>query len=395
MPFVGSGLENIKAGDFYIEKYIKIGQVNAELEIADSAIRSAIELSEKNIVSFDEFYDFFMEVRDDLRNSDAKIFGCLGTDSLFLDPLKIGTRLVMCIQKTDTYNMDNIEDYTTRFMNNLDYSSAISSRSYIVLHGTSGIANNVILAKAELEMPEERTLREPRDSIQNLLSNCLEVLSNKTEVKTIFDYCFCTEDLLAMLTINSNMTHNDQDGRFLFEGTKMMINKLYTTNLSSGDATKILENLERMFEEQKKREENVGNPLGPIGEAAKFYVRTPIQLLKGLATTTDPNIGLSDILVKGAAMAGSLVGQKIDIPYKLASLSLLPAPVFNGVTPPIPPLTAYNLAMPAGLVFLGLEHLLKDLPYYQNNKDTRSGNNKEISDEVNPFFCELLPEEND
>lgn len=193
------------------------------------------------------------------------------------------------------------------------------------------------------------------------------------------------------------MTHGDQDGRFLFESTKMMISKLYMTNIEPGDATKITQNLENMFAEQKRREENTGNPLGPFGEAGKFLIRTPIQILKGLATKTDPNVGISDIIVQGAAMAGSLTGQRIDIPYKLASLSLLPAPIFNGVTPPIPPLTTYNLTMPAGIAFLALEDLLRDLPYYQNNKDNRNQQNssKEIADTRNPFFCELLPEESE
>ena len=144
-------------------------------------------------------------------------------------------------------------------------------------------------------------------------------------------------------------------------------------------------------QEQKEREDNTGNPLGPAFEALKFYIRTPIQMLRGLATLVDPNLAIADKVVAGAAMAGNLIGEKIDIPYSLASLALMPFPLFNGVITP-PPLTTYNLAMPVGPAFLALEWALKDLPYYQNdNKNAKQNENGE----ENPFACELLPEEND
>lgn len=257
--------------------------------------------------------------------------------------------------------------------------------------------NNLIVAEEELPLDldflkldlENMNFNYDRNYL-NLLKNAI---SSNVDTTVMFKYCLVLEEMLQLLLVNSNLVHHDQLGRFLFESTKSYVCDMMNRLKDFGDKRKINSNLANMLEQQKQREDNTGNPLGPALEALKFYYRTPIQILKGQATLVDPNIGIADKIVAGAAMAGSLIGQKIDIPYKVASLALLPAPIFNGVAPPIPPLTAYNMAMPVGPVFLALEHLLKDLPYYQNetpvNENTTDGNSS------NPFFCELLPEEND
>ena len=52
-------------------------------------------------------------------------------------------------------------------------------------------------------------------------------------------------------------------------------------------------------------------------------------------------------------------GEKINIPYSVASLSLAPFPIFS------PGLTSYNVAMPFGPLFLALEPLILETPQFK------------------------------
>jgi hypothetical protein len=52
-------------------------------------------------------------------------------------------------------------------------------------------------------------------------------------------------------------------------------------------------------------------------------------------------------------------GEKINIPYSIASLALVPFPVFS------PGLTTYNIAMPFGPLFLALEPLILETPEFK------------------------------
>jgi hypothetical protein len=52
-------------------------------------------------------------------------------------------------------------------------------------------------------------------------------------------------------------------------------------------------------------------------------------------------------------------GEKINIPYSVASLSLAPFPIFS------PGLTSYNIAMPFGPLFLALEPLILETPQFK------------------------------
>lgn len=257
--------------------------------------------------------------------------------------------------------------------------------------------NNLIVSEQEEELNLEFLNLNKETMISSFDFNYLRRLkrniSANDDTTIMFKYCLVLEEILQLLLVNCNLVHHDQNGRFLFESSKSYVCDMTKRLKDFGDKRKIGSNLANMLQQQKEREDNTGSPLGPALEALKFYYRTPIQILKGQATLVDPNIAIADKIVAAGAMAGSLTGQKIDIPYSLASLALLPFPLFNGVAPPIPPLTTYNMAMPVGPVFLALEPLLKDLPYYQNQ--TPVDENTTDANSSNPFFCELIPEEND
>jgi hypothetical protein len=68
-------------------------------------------------------------------------------------------------------------------------------------------------------------------------------------------------------------------------------------------------------------------------------------------------------------------GEKIDIPYAIASLLLAPLPIF----PPGASLTAYNLAMPFGPIFLALEPLLFETQQFKTAKTKKKNTPEDTS----------------
>jgi hypothetical protein len=397
-----------KEGDVYLERYVKLGQFNRTIEdlnisgVSSSIIRNVdTTFLSNSILTFNEFSNLVKSLYDKGFTADD-IFNCEETisdsENLFREPPKFGIRVSFVSSTPTTKTFDG---------KTLNYTEEhLKKRTYLTntyFGSNLNIENNLIIAEEETVMSQDIFKVEENNALLNIESTFLNVYlpllkermyKNKT-FNTFLKYCLSQDDLQIMMVINSFLIHNDQEGRFLFESTKSTIAKMFGALVNNGNAKNIVRSIEEAQEQQKEREDNTGNPLGPAIEAFKFFYRTPIQLMKGLATINDPNIAIADKIVQGAAMAGALSGQKIDIPYKVASLALLPGPFpFTGIPPIPPPLTLYNLLFPVGPMFLSMEHLLKDLPYYQN-QDQGNNTGNGIEDSQNPFFCELSPEENE
>lgn len=374
-------------GKTYLEKYVRIPEMT---EYAREKMRNTpngvLEQYENSVVNIKDFIGIVSNL--DLQGTE--FYKCDSEKSVFSQPVTFGSRVVTIVEANNIDSSNNTNE------------QAFREKTYIVGRYNQDTEEYTyyVTPIASEEYPislEGIDVNSVYEEYENIFRGTLRPsLSKNTEMKLFLKYCLCLDELTQTLLSHSFLFHNDQDGRFLFEGTKMMISRMYHANMNVGNANDTVDQLNAMLQEQKRNEDNTGNPLGPALEAMKFYYRTPIQILKGAATIVDPNIALADLVVKGAAMAGNLVGQKVDIPYSLASLALLPFPIFNGVTPPIPPLSSYNVAMPIGPVFLALEPLLKDLPYYQNNDKGKlgTGDGKQ-NPEQNPLFCELSEEENE
>lgn len=397
--------------EYYIEKYVKLGKINKYNVLAQSRLTKFVLVDQEQGIrkefTFDEISEAVLSLSElknfivSLGENADKLFDCDDPSSSWFDaPPKFGARIVLNAKITedsgetkykfqginiDKEKVKKTRSYVKHSLNyNDSYSDVVSNTRY----------ESVIIAEEEVEF-SKYLLENPariRDDYDNSYYPLLfKKLTNNRDAQIFFKYCLVASEFTQMLLLNTNLIHHDREGRFLFEGTKAMIGRLFRDMQNVGNLNSINNTLQRMLQEQKEREDNTGNPLGPAFEALKFYIRTPIQMLRGLATLVDPNLAIADKVVAGAAMAGNLIGEKIDIPYSLASLALMPFPLFNGVVTP-PPLTTYNLAMPVGPAFLALEWALKDLPYYQNdNKNAKQNENGE----ENPFACELLPEEND
>jgi hypothetical protein len=394
VPFLG---ENYVEGDFYIEKYCRLPGLSSTSnpQMSPRELRKLTKLQNKVIA--------LPELALLLENTSVSLedfFNCESENNIFDAPIAIGARIMMITNKDDalysTYTDEEIVRERSYVITEPDFET--ENRDIKNQYFVSEISSEEFPIDVNSLVSDGTTISGELDAVftRNYYNVLYPRLTKNSNTQLFFKYCFGLNELTQMFLSHCFLSHNDQDGRFLFEGTKMMIARMFEANMNVGNSNKTVEELNKMLEMQKTNEENTGNPLGPSLEAIKFFYRTPIQIMKGLSTIVDPNIALADLIVKGAAMAGNLAGQNINIPYSVASLALLPFPLFNGVAPPIPPLSAYNVAFPLGPVFLGLEPLLWDLPYYQNKSKGRlaSGNGGDTSSQ-NPLFCELSEEEND
>lgn len=397
-PFKGLSIvleEEREKGYVFLEKYVKIGSFNqniAQITIKNGSYTVNSDFLSNSVVTLEEF----SVILTSLQNKGfalEEIFNCdTNTETLFDEPPKFGLRVSTILRNSNDNSFINIQ---------LDDEQIghFKTRNYLAYIPGGKKENSLVIVDEEVEISNE-ILQDPsliqiENAYNSFYNNLLKKrLYKNNSLKHFVNYMLSAETIWKFLSISSFLTHNDQQGRFMFESTKSTLTKIFNSVKYNGDSKRIMSSIEDLGKQQKEREDNTGNPLGPALEALKFFYRTPIQLMKGLATVADPNIAIADKIVQGAAMAGSLIGQKVDIPYKVASLALLPGPIpFTGVPPIPPPLTLYNIAFPVGPSFLALEHLLKDLPYYQNQNQGNTGVGADDSD--NPFACELLPEENE
>lgn len=384
--------EEMRIGKMYIEKYVRFPEITeyGKEKIANTQ-NQILGQYENSVVGIGELEKILVELDLDV----GEFYNCDSDKNIFSSPLTFGSRIMIVVEIRPYNGQDFINE------------EIIKERTYItrlITQGSNQQKNVILSPVANEEYPvsleflkESLNAASINEDYEKIYKDFLKPSLIKNSLfQILLKYCLCLDELKQIALLHSFMFHNDQDSRFLFEGIKMTISRIYQASTNLGNASNTVNQLNAILQEQKRNEENTGNPLGPSPEALKFYYRTPIQILKGLAMLVDPNIALADLIVRGAAMAGNLVGQKIDIPYSLASLALLPFPIFNGVAPPIPPLSSYNIAMPLGPIFLALEPLLKDLPYYQNRDKGKlgTGDGKQ-NPQQNPLFYELSEEENE
>lgn len=194
-------------------------------------------------------------------------------------------------------------------------------------------------------------------------------LCENIDTNILLSYSLPLKELSSIIIMHSNLSNNNVKMKYLLETSKKMSSQMFSVLSNIGNKTLSSNRLQKMLQTQLDARSNVGNPAGPLDfDALKPFLRTPIQIMKGMTTINDPNLAIVDKLAALMSAAGATTGQKIFIPYNLTSLALLPFPIF---TPPpagiIPPLTAYNITLPLVAPFFVLEPLLWDLPWFKNN----------------------------
>ena len=385
----------LSEGDMFLEKYVKIGRLSPNYR--NKAEYRTLRSIENSVVSIDTFQNALKGI-----NENVDFYNCDDPDSSLLqEPIRVGLRMSYVYQKGNPVNAieKHFQVGTKRGLLN---DSAIRSKELVAKEEKN--YSILKIAEQEQKLDSNATLSQMievvnRDSYDQVFFPGLKDRLSKTkEINTMFDYCIPLKEISIMSLINCFLINNGEQQKYLFEPTKFMIKEIFSILDNMGDKAKSAEKLAALKNKQKREMMNEGNPAGPINfEALKIFLRTPIHILKGLATIVDPNIFIADKIVAGVATAGSLIGQNIYVPYGLTSIALLPFPLFTPAT--IPPLTSYNIALPLGPIFLALEPLLWDLPWFKSvNGDPNNPNKARnlASFGVSAFVCEdeAIQEEN-
>jgi hypothetical protein len=160
------------------------------------------------------------------------------------------------------------------------------------------------------------------DSIQQIQSN--------SKFDTMFDFVFPLQKMLNVCSISnilmcSNYYPNSNDS---FEGSFKTIFNIHKSISNSGD--------QNLCDEL----ENPNSSFGFELEIAKIIAQTPIQIIKSLEETYDPNIVIANLLKKAAESVGA------------PDLSIIPYSSWLMAPPPVGP--AIPVVPPFGFIYWGI-----------------------------------------
>jgi hypothetical protein len=365
--------------NFVLQRYISLPLVNRESDVVKEnpnyfTPSKIDELNSKSIMTFEEARDIFVDIYYSL-GKDVRLFDCdENSKGLYAEPYSFGLRIVYADERqsnTPQYTINN-QQYPFR----LDLCQTLKA-GFIREQNKS--FNVIIIGDEKIKINRTESLAGfiQRNNVQRYSSEFLEDLKEKLQknidTNLFFTYGLALKEMSSVLLFHTNLVNNTLKMKYLFEPTKKRIEDVVKRLQSIGVRTTSSDRIRKILESQKRERQNVGNPAGPLDfDALKLYIRTPIQLLKGLTSVVDPNVAIADKIISGLSAAAAVTGNKIFLPYSLTSLALLPFPVF---TPPpagiIPPLTTYNLTTPLFLPFFILEPLLWDLPYYKTTRNEK------------------------
>lgn len=237
-------------------------------------------------------------------------------------------------------------------------------------------------------------LGETEQVYRNRYENSLKrMIRDDVDFDLMMNHVFMSKKVVTMFLLHSSMILNGEENKFLFEGTKSELKRVFDTMKNIGNY-----NFDNVFSkdfysgnsgEFQKAFNDIGNPAGPQAASAFYYASiTPLLILKGLVEISDPNIFVTS-KIAAAAANGLLVpkrneetgdleypGESLFLPYSVIANALLPVNIYTLIGGSGPPLT------PIGLQFLTLEPLLWGLPFFQNMFKT-SDVSVEIRDKFN------------
>jgi len=377
--------DNAITKDFITQRYLRLPEINENSQFVKSnssyfTSEKIKELNNKKVVSFEEASEIFSTIAYDI-STDFKIYDCdEENEALYSEPYRAGLRIVYVGKReilpgspiSQTYRIEGVSYPYLIDVCEQEKAGLITETdgtTYRFAYDTFEVSRKEIKVNRTESANSFVSRNNKNRYMEEFYTNLKEELLSNIDTNLIFAFSLPLREMASMLIIHTKLVNNTSKMRYVLEPSKIAITRITNTLLNMGDKTK--NKIDEMLANLDAAIANTGNPAGPIDfDALKMYARTPIQILKSLATIVDPNIAIADKINGGISLAGSLAGQKIFIPYSLLSLGLLPAPIFGGLIPFIPPLTAYNIGLPLGPVFLALEPLLWDLPWFQDATKT-------------------------
>lgn len=332
------------SGKFILERFIRVTEPN-NLFVQEGIARGIIKLEQNSsdyltgVVSFKNWEEFIAKIianNNLIGLQNKKIFDTSDPDgSLFEQPWKIGLRLVYIPPEmgpkvtreslSNSKNKFKIEsDSGIPQMAPINPNIIASKKSLYVFDkqepNTGFLAddteyfkqyNPIPILEKELEITDFITLGEANKTgifdkiFEKKYARLLrQQLQTDPQIDLLIDYCLFSKRLLSLFLIHSTMVLNGEQMKFLLEGTKQELKKLF---FSLGTLGNYVHKNEFKLKggnagEFQRKFNRIGDPAGPSGpDAFYFWTTTPIHILKALAIMTDPNIFWADKIVAAAA----------------------------------------------------------------------------------------------
>lgn len=294
-------------GKFILERYVRIPESTNPLI---KQMQQSVYL--KDVVAINNWESF---TKENLFVLDGKL------EDNFNAPFKFGTRLVYITpaitgqhpfpETTQTFNkfkMDSEIQIDTE-VSDKEKSLFFMEKGY--RFGIDGAQykqyNSVVISQYEEEISEYKNISDAvnlgRDFENKYKDKLLAKIEQDEDLNFLLDHIFFTKKLSSLMSIYSTFVLNTEDMKFLFEGTKLQLKRLFESMENIGDYTfkPDLGATDNAAQFQAKFN-NIGNPAGPSGPDALYYATiTPIMILKGLAELTDFNISITSKIVSAAA----------------------------------------------------------------------------------------------
>jgi len=243
------------------------------------------------------------------------------TKQFFINNCKtVGTNQLRLIENYELFFYVDIENTTV----NSNCTISLSVKSPL----STGQQAVKLISARKFTIPS--TTATISDVSQEQILDSIQQIQSNSKFDTLFDFVFPLQKMLNVCSISnilmcSNYYPNSNDS---FEGSFKTIFNIHKAISNSGDQN-LCEELE--------------NPYSSFGfelEIAKIIAQTPIQIIKSLEETYDPNIVIANLLKKAAESVGA------------PDLSIIPYSSWLMAPPPVGP--AIPVVPPFGFIYWGI-----------------------------------------